>query len=76
MNFKKFLTPAVILVLLLFSGCAFNPDNKTMIVLHNKDTKETKECRGDAWTTWNVYAQVEACAKAYEKAGFVRLGSY
>ncbi|MGH8477148.1 MAG: hypothetical protein ACRERV_05770 [Methylococcales bacterium] len=44
-----------------------------MIVLQHPKTKETKECRADAWTTWNVYAKVEECAKAYEKAGFVEL---
>jgi hypothetical protein len=58
------------------SGCAMNPSNNTLVVLQHPDTKETKECRADAWTTWNVYAEVEACAKAYEKAGFKRLGAY
>jgi hypothetical protein len=61
---------------LIMSGCAMNPSNKTLIVLQHPGTKETRECRADAWTTWNVYAEVEACAKAYEKAGFNRLGSY
>ena len=58
------------------SGCAMNPSNKTLIVLQHPETKDTEECRADAWTTWNVYAEVEACAKAYEKAGFIRLGDY
>lgn len=66
--------PAFLIVALI--GCAANPSNKTLIVLQNPETKETKECRADAWTTWNVYAEVEACAKAYEKAGFIRLGDY
>jgi hypothetical protein len=59
-----------------FTGCAANSNNNTLVVLQHPETKLTKECRGDAWTTWNVYAEVEACAKAYERAGFVRLGHY
>jgi ABC-type uncharacterized transport system auxiliary subunit len=70
---KNFIILAACAVL---SACAADVNNKTLIVLQHPTTKETKECRGDAWTTWNVYAEVEACAKAYEKAGFKRLGSY
>ena len=63
-------------ILSMSTGCAMNPSNNTLVVLQHPETKETKECRADAWTTWNVYAEVEACAKAYEKAGFKRLGAY
>lgn len=63
--------------LLVATGCALDPNNKTLIVLQNPTTKEMKDCTGgDPWATWNVYAATEACAKAYEKAGWVRMGSY
>ncbi len=60
----------------LVSGCAASPDSHTLVVLQHPTTKDIRECRADAWTTWNVYAEVEACAKAYEKAGYKRLGQY
>lgn len=62
--------------LLLTAGCAVNPKNKTLIVVQNPETKEIIQCKGDPWASWDVYAQTEACAKAYEKAGWVRLGDY
>lgn len=62
--------------MIITSGCALNPENHTMVVLQNTETKEIKECRSDGWTTWNMYAEVEACSKAYEKAGFKILGQY
>lgn len=70
---KIFLTS---LSLLALSGCVTSLGYNTLVVLQHPETKETRECRADAWTTWNVYAEVEACAKAYEKAGFERIGSY
>ena len=60
----------------LVAGCAADPTNNTLVVLQHPETKDTKQCTADAWTTWNVYAATEACAKAYEKAGYVRLGAY
>jgi len=67
----------VLSALLLVSGCALDPNNHTLIVLQNPVTKEMKDCTaGDPWATWNGYAHAESCAKAYEKAGFVRMGSY
>lgn len=67
---------AGLLVSGLLTGCVLDPTKHTMVILQHPETKETKECRGNALATWNVYAEVEECAKAYEKAGFVRLGQY
>lgn len=69
------LMPAFIVTALLI-GCAANPNNKTLIVMQHPTTKDIKECRADAWTTWNVYAEVRECSKAYEAAGYRVLGSY
>ena len=49
---------------------------KTLIILQHPETKDTKECKGDPWANWNVYAATEECAKAYESAGYVRIGGY
>ena len=65
-----------LVVVVLISGCAMDPTKHTLVVLQHPESKEIKECRADDLTTWNVYAEVEACAKAYEKAGFQRLGEY
>lgn len=62
--------------LLMLTGCAMDPSNHTLIVLENPKTKQTVQCTADAWTTWNVYAQVEKCAEGYEKAGYKRLSEY
>ena len=70
---SKFL-PVILTTILM--GCALNPNNKSLIVLQNPKTQEVKECKGDPWASWDAYAATEACAKAYEKAGFVRLGDY
>ena len=72
-------TAAVITLAALIAslaGCAADPKNKTMVVLQHPTTKETKECKGDPWANWNPYAATEACAAAYEKAGYVRMGAY
>jgi len=53
-----------------------NPKNKTLIVLQHPETKQAVECKNRPGATWDPYAEVEACAKAYEKAGFVRIGDY
>jgi hypothetical protein len=58
-------------------GCgALNPNNQTLIVLQNPATKQTVQCSSRAGATWIPYAEVESCAKSYEKAGFVRMGGY
>ena len=66
----------ILVTCLIVSSCALNPSNKTMIVLQNPQTKEMAQCKGDAWSTWDVYAATESCAKGYEKAGYVRLSEY
>jgi hypothetical protein len=76
---------AAIVISVATTGCTAtgNPsyDHKRvkgskLIVLHNPETKDTKECKGDPWANWNVYAATEACAQAYEKVGYQRVGSY
>lgn len=74
-NILKTLIPALLLAALL-TGCVAGQNSRTLIVLQNPKTKETKECKADAWSTWDVYAATEACAKAYEKIGFKRVGGY
>lgn len=66
----------ILAVMALLVGCAADSKNNTMVVLQHPTTKETKECKGDAWANWNPYAATEACAAAYEKAGYVRMGAY
>lgn len=70
---KKYI---IIATLLSLTGCAADPNNHTLIVLEHPETKQTVQCKGDAWASWNVYAETEKCAEAYEKAGYKRLGSY
>lgn len=62
--------------LLFLAGCAANPNNKTLIVLQNPETKQTVQCNSRTGATWNPYAEVEACAKSYEQVGFKRVGGY
>jgi outer membrane lipoprotein SlyB len=69
-------TALLIAVGLVLAGCAANPNNHTAVLLQNPKTKETKECKLGTWTSLDPYAGVEACAKAYEKAGFVRVSEY
>jgi len=62
-----------VFIMAVTSGCASNPSSSTVVVLQHPDTKETKECKAGAWwTTLTPAADVEACAKAYEKSGFKR----
>lgn len=74
----KTLTLAITLTALVAAlvGCAADSRNHTLVVLQNPTSKDTKECKGDAWANWNPYAAVEQCAVAYEKAGYVRMGAY
>lgn len=67
---------AALAVLALVSCGAMNPNNKTLIVLQNPETKQTVQCSSRTGATWNPYAEVEACAQAYEKTGYKRVGGY
>jgi hypothetical protein len=74
---NKLLLLLTVAAAISLSSCAANPNNRTLIVLQNPATKEMKDCTGgDPWGTWDIYAATEACAKAYEKAGYVRMGAY
>lgn len=61
----------IIALSLLTSACG-----KTLIVMQNPVDGQIVQCKGDAWNSWNVYAETEACAKAYESAGWKRIGGY
>ena len=55
-------------------GCASPAKNKVAI-MYNPETKDTKECRVDGWTTWQwQYAEVlQQCINGYEQAGYRRV---
>lgn len=61
---------------MLAAGCANSQNDHTSIVLQNPTTKQTKECKGLDPGHANIYDNVEACAEAYEKAGYVRVSAY
>lgn len=57
------------LLCLLAAGCASTHSQARIAVLQNPETKQTVECKPDAWGT-NYSTQVNNCIAAYEKAGY------
>jgi len=62
---------AAFILALLASGCA----SPTLIVLHNPETKQMAQCQGDPKLHANPQDAAEACAKGYEKGGYIRVSS-
>jgi hypothetical protein len=56
------------MALLLASACG-----PSLIVMHNPKTGEVAQCEADPWATFRPRAATEACAQAYEKAGWDRM---
>jgi len=61
----------VAVLTLLISGCA----GPTLIVLHNPETKQVAQCQGDPKLHSDPQGAAEACARGYEKGGYVRVSS-
>ena len=61
----------VAILALLITGCA----GPTLIVLHNPETKQMAQCQGDPKLHSDPHGAAEACARGYEKGGYVRVSS-
>ena len=69
---KKFLILCITVVcFVLASGCS----SPTLIVLHNPETKQVAQCQGDPKLHSSPQDAAEACARGYEKGGYVRVSS-
>jgi hypothetical protein len=64
---------AIAVLSLLIASCG---TKATQIILHNPETKQVTKCQGDPKLHSNPADAAEACAKGYEKAGYVRTSSY
>ena len=62
----------IVIMSLLITGCG---SKATQIILHNPETKQVVKCQGDPQLHSNPADAAEACAKGYEKAGYVRTSS-
>jgi len=63
-------------VWLLSAAVLMGCTGPTMVMLQHPDTKDIRECKGDAWANWDPYTATEECAQALERAGYKRLGQY
>ena len=72
MNKQRARYVALMAFLALFiSGCA----GPTLIVLHNPETKQMAQCQGDPKLHSDPQEAAEACARGYEKGGYVRVST-
>jgi len=62
------------IAVLLLSGCSASPKSKVAI-MHNPETKDTKECKIDPWATWQwEYEKVLGqYIHGYEATGYQRV---
>jgi hypothetical protein len=60
-------------IALLLVGCGFRTEGPTLIVMQNKKTGQMAQCESDDLYRKMAVEKVEACAKSYEKAGWVRI---
>lgn len=61
-------TLVTLAVLFALSACSSG-----IIVLKDPATGNVAQCSADAWSNWNPRGATQACAKAYEAAGYVRM---
>ena len=64
---------AIVILSLLLAGCGAT---HTQIILQHPETKKMAKCQGDPKLHSNPADAAEACARGYEKAGYVRMSSY
>ena len=60
-------------IALFLAGCGFWAPGPTLIVMQNKKTGQMAQCESDDIYRKRAVEKVEACAKSYERTGWVRI---